>query len=103
MGTLFIVAFWSIFLSPFSCRISEWMKKEPERKRQREEERKQRRRHLLEEPRHFFNDPKYMQQIESAREGVEDALKQGLQAGSSSAAKHTSQGEARPSKRPKLW
>ena len=91
-----------------SLRMSEWMKKEPERKRKKAEERKRKRNRLLEEPRHFFNDPQYMQKLEESEEVMGESLKKGLQAtagaGSSSGKKRAIKEEpAGPSKKSKLW
>ena len=97
-----------MFVAAMLCRIAEWMKQEPERKRKRAEEKERKRRQLLDEPRHFFNDPQYMQQLETAEEGMSDALKQGLQAASgsksgSSVKRRADGDDAGPSKKTKLW
>ena len=61
-----------------SYRVTELMKKEPERKQKEAEEKAEKRRLLLEGPRHMFNDQEYIEQLEATQDNFEDALKQGL-------------------------
>lgn len=59
------------------------------------------------EPKHYFSDPKYMQQMQSTSEEIQDALKQGMEAATSSkAGKRKNVEESEPevsSKKTKLW
>lgn len=70
-----------VFLPPF--RVTELMKKEPERRKKEAKEKKEKRRLLLEGPRHQFNDVDYIEQLEATHDNLEDALKQGLLASGS--------------------
>eukprot|EP00731_Ephydatia_muelleri_P027790 Em0019g663a len=86
--------------------IAEWIKKEPERQKQKRDEKRKRREKRMEEPKHYFSDPKYMQQMQSTSEEIQDALKQGMEAATSSKAGKRKNPEIEPdgsSKKAKLW
>ena len=89
-----------------SYRVTELMKKEPERKQKEAEEKAEKRRLLLEGPRHMFNDQEYIEQLEATQDNFEDALKQGLKSNKGNGVKRKGDNRKEdegPRKRTKLW
>ena len=58
-------------------RMAQWLKEEPERRRELSEEKRKRLERKRAGPRHNYNDPTYMEQIRNTEETMDDALKQG--------------------------
>jgi len=88
-----------------SCRVAKWLKAEPERRKKLEEEKRKRLAMKKgESSKHYLEDHKYMEQIKSTEENMGDALKQGLEAASSSkGVKRKQPASNGTSKKAKLW
>ncbi|XP_078001080.1 splicing regulator SDE2-like isoform X2 [Glandiceps talaboti] len=87
-------------------RLSEWLKKQADKEREREVRRREKLEKMASEPRHFFNDQKYEQQKQSIMENVSDALSQGIQAAASeesSKKRKTKDTEGSGRKKQKFW
>ena len=90
-----------INISLFVIRLTELLKKEPEKRKREVEEKVKKRRRLLEGPYHKFNDKKYVNQLEASHDSLEVAVQQGLANGGK---KRKGDGEGpSSSKRGKLW
>ncbi len=67
-----------IKLPLFVLRLTELLKKEPEKRKREVEEKVKKRRRLLQGPYHKFNDKKYVDQMEASQDSLEVAVQQGL-------------------------
>jgi hypothetical protein len=85
--------------------VTKWLEDEPERKRRKQEEKRKRRLTKKVPPKHFFDDRDYMEQLRSTEEGMDDALKQGLEASGQKGKLPASNDTAGPSsaKKSKFW
>jgi hypothetical protein len=69
-------------------KLTEWVKKEAQSSKKDEEEKIKKLEGKLVQPKHMFSDTKYMEQMRSTSETMDDSLKQGLQAAGSSNGAH---------------